>query len=179
MKAQWSLEVNISIICIMHVIHLYYRCCSSRSLSINSHRWTDGSTNRPIAGSKCEFTRISSIHFRRWDEFTSERWYCISEVNAMFRKTYEYNRSKYRIKTNPESETNRVTVTFLHACHMKIRYLTCRIISDSDITWIVVESSQGMKSFYFEEANCTVLASYFHIRKGCTDQSCHEGFGQF
>ena len=79
----------------------------------------------------------------------------------------------YRIKTNchPESEMNRVTVTFLHACHMKIRYLTCRIISDSDITWIVVESAQGMKSFYFEKANCTVLASYFHIRKGSMDLS--------
>jgi len=131
-------------------------------------------TDRPIGqwlDQSVNFTRLSSIHFRRWGEFTSERWYCISEVNAMFRKTYEYNRSKYRIKTNPESETNRVTVTFLHACHVKIRYLTCWIISDSDIIWIVVESSQGMKSFYFEEANCTVLASYFHIRKGSMDLS--------
>ena len=86
---------------------------------------------------------------------------------------------KYSIKTNchPESEMNRVTVTFLHVCHMKIRYLTCRIISDSDITWIVVESSQGMKSFYFEEANCTVLASYFHIRKGSTKQSSQKNRG--
>ena len=39
---------------------------------------------------------------------------------------------------------------------------------------MMVESTLGMKSLYFEEANCTVLASYFHIRKGFIDQSTPE-----
>ena len=88
----------------------------------------------------------------------------------MFRECDEYNRSHiiqdWKNHRHPESEMNHVTVIVLH-------YVTWenRVVSDSNVTWIMVESTSGMKSLYFEEANCTVLASYFHIRKGSTDKS--------
>ena len=137
-----------------------------------SIRWTDGSTYRPKTGSKFELRshiiqflnspqRMMRIHFRKIILYVG------SECNVPWMRwiysiTYVQD---WKNNFHPESEMNCVTVIVLN-------YVTWnRVVSDSNITWIMVESTSGMKSLYFEETNCTVLASYFHIRKGSTDQS--------
>ena len=90
---------------------------------------------------------------------TVYRWYCISEVNAMFRDCDEYNRSHiqdWKNNCHPDSD---------------VMYLRKPGRFRFNVTWIMVESTSGIKSLYFEEANCTVIASYYHNRKGSTDQS--------